>query len=208
MGRLIGDLKREKTAIALIFAFLIVAALGIYLYNLTAARIAGIGITIHYKDGSSYTVDSTAYPLRLTIGPGLKVVDPNLDKVVDYVEVYLKYKLDWEGEVKDYEFSGYLAVIVDGEEEKRVEVSNPDSIAKDFWKTIAKVKLDDTWLDDFGGGEHTLHGEGYLKVELAFTDGSTDTAEGRSEDLDWRFKVESTGITSFSVKVSKQVSFM
>ena len=202
------DLKREKTAIAIIIVFLIVAALGIYIYNVTAARLAGIGITIHYKDGSSYTVDSTAYPLRLTIGPGLKVKDPNLDKEVDYVEVYLKYKLDWEGEVKDYEFSGYLAIIVDGEEEKRVEVSNPESIAKNFWKTIVKVKLDDSWLEDFGEGEHTLHGEGYLKVKLTFTDGSTDTAEGESEDLDWKFKVESGGgITSFNVKVSKQVHF-
>ena len=107
------DLKREKAVIAIIIVFLVVVALGVYIYNVTAARLAGIGITIHYKDGSSYTVDSTAYPLRLTIGPGLKVKDPNLDKEVDYVEVYLKYKLDWEGEVKDYEFSGYLAVIVD-----------------------------------------------------------------------------------------------
>ncbi len=202
------DLKREKVAIAIFIVFLVVAAMGLYLYKVTAGRVAGIGITIHYKDGTSYTVDSTAFSKRLLIYPGLKVVDPNLDKEVDYVEVFLKYKLDWEGEVKDYEFQGYLTVIVDGEEVKRVEVTNPSSIAKGFWKTIAKVKLDDTWLDDFGGGEHTLHGEGYLKVELAFTDGSTDTAEGRSEDLDWRFKVESTGITSFSVKVSKQVSFM
>ena len=202
------DLKRDKTAIAIIIVFLVVAALGIYIYNVTAARLAGIGITIHYKDGSSYTVDSTAYPLRLMIGPGLKVKDPNLDKEVDYVEVYLKYKLDWEGEVKDYEFSGYLAIIVDGEEEKRVEVSNPDSIAKGFWKEIVKVKLDDDWLEGFGEGEHTLHGEGYLKVKLTFTDGSTDTAEGESEDLDWKFKVESGGgITSFNVKVSKQVHF-
>jgi len=74
MGRLIGDLKREKTAIAVIFAFLIVAAMGIYLYKVTAGGVAGIGITIHYKDGTSYTVDSTAFSKRLLIYPGLKVV--------------------------------------------------------------------------------------------------------------------------------------
>ncbi len=200
-------MKREKTAIAVIIVFLIVAALGVYIYKVTAARLAGIGITIHYKDGSSYTVDSTAYPLRLMIGPGLKVVDPNLGKEVDYVEVFLKYKMDWKGEISDYKFSGWLAVVVDGEVKENVTVSNPDSIAKNFWKEIEKIKLTEDDLAAYGSGEHKLHGEGYLKVKVTFTDGSTDTKSGHSEDVDWKFEVEGAGITSFSIRVSKNVEF-
>ncbi len=42
---------------ALIIALLVAVGFGFYLYRQMSGRVAGIGITIHYKDGSSYTVD-------------------------------------------------------------------------------------------------------------------------------------------------------
>ena len=174
---------------------------------------AAVGITIVLKDGRKIEVNPETTGWRRMIG--LTITDFRGEEVAS-VNAYLKYKLDWEGEISDYDFEGYLKIYFDDQLYKKYTISRPSTISKNFWRAIKQVNFNAEELEkivNYEEGEHSMRLEGYLKVTLTFTDGSTDTKEKSTESLEWTFNyVKGTSgqrgaITNFDVRVGPKVFY-
>ena len=202
----LGTTRQTKTLFTLVVALLAIFG---SITLLTRARILpdmdqgmGVVLTLNYDDGTCRTVDPTdQISLWVT---GMKITD-SFGKTVNSVEARMKYKVDWEGTLTGYSFTGGLNVKVDGTRRRTATVSNPSKINHGFWEdilstTITKSQLE-SWCDV--AGTHTMRIEGALTVSLNFEGGSSDSKTA-SYYVDWKFGYEPDApiggtIVSFSI---------
>lgn len=167
----------------------------------------GVALHVTYVDGTSRTI-APETPLSAI---GLKVTGL-IGGPIANLEPRIKYKVNWEGTLIDWEINGYLRLYMDGTKFKDITIAEDGSthtLRKGFYKDLASASYTATQLENLAGesGRHELKMIGYLAVEIEFEDGTVD-AKGATHEIIFKFDYEPDSfITVFSVQTYAYPTF-
>ena len=165
----------------------------------------GIGVVLHFKDGSEKTVSPEqspfTFPFTVYVG-GYEL---------DYITYTLQLSVDWEGEMTSFKVTGQLrskAVeenLVLRQEGLYKEWKSGDMLPRNTWVTVWSFNLDDDDIDmSLPDGDHTLRSSADLTIEAMFASGAKDTKTVGGADIpstDVNVTVVGGGVTALSVQI-------
>jgi hypothetical protein len=172
----------------------------------------GVALHVTYMDGSTRTI-APETPLSAV---GLKITGLIGGPIAD-LEPRIKYRVNWDGDLIDWEMSGYLRLYMDGTVFKDLKIAEDGSthtLRKGFYKDLASVSYSATQLENLAqtAGRHELKVVGYLIVSITFADGTVD-AKKASHEIVFKFDYEPDApealsmITEFSVQTYAYPTF-
>lgn len=165
----------------------------------------GVALQVTYEDGTTRMIAPDS-PLSAI---GLKVTGL-VGGPIASLEPRIKYRANWDGDLRHWEMNGYLRIYMDGTKIKDITIAQDASshtIRKGSYKDLASVSYTATQLENLAGtsGRHELKVIGYLALSIVFADGTTD-AKGATHEILYKFDYEPDApaplsmITEFSVQ--------
>ena len=172
----------------------------------------GVALHVTYMDGTTKTI-APETPLSAI---GLKVTGLVGGPIAN-LEPRLKYKVQWEGTLIDWEMNGYLRLYMDGTKFRDITIAEDGSthdLRRASYRDLASASYTATQLEALAGvsGRHELKVIGYLAVEIEFEDGTVD-AKGATHQIIYVFDYEPDApeplsfITEFSIRTYAYPTF-
>lgn len=173
--------KAQNEAMAGILIILIIVVGSFFIFGwrnpFEPSNAVGIEVDIEYEDGTHTTIRPEElsafrlYPQQIT--------DP-FNRIVKSATFKLKGKANWDGELKNYNWQGYIRVYRDNLLVDTKAINNPSAIVKGSYTALAEVYANKAQLEEWANsyGDHDFKITGEVKLTITFEDGTVDSKEG------------------------------